>query len=237
MLNVFDDKKELFEVLANEFIAVATASIKAKGFFTVALTGGNSPAALYQLLASPAYRTRIDWSKAYVFWGDERWVPLNDPKSNATMAYDTLLNHVDIPKEHVYPMYADDQSPEEFAGTYERYITDLLGEDAKLDLILLGMGDDAHTASLFPGQEVLKTTDKKIDSFYLEEQSMYRITMTAPLINAAHHIFVLTFGQNKNAALNQVLHGEFQPMKYPLQLIKPIDGTLRFFVDREAAGK
>jgi 6-phosphogluconolactonase len=234
MVRIFNTKEEITSQAANIFIAAAQNAIEKQGRFVVALTGGSSPVALYTLLATAPYKNKIDWEKVFVFWGDERWVPLDDALSNAKMADDTLLSHVSISKNNIFPMYKEGVSAEAYALEYEESIKSITGEDGQFDLILLGMGDDGHTASLFPGQAVLQEQDKWVAAYYLESQTMFRITLTAALINRAKQIVVLTFGENKAQALNEVLYGAYDPEKYPTQLIKPLDGELLFLTDKAA---
>ena len=152
------------------------------------------------------------------------------------MSYATLLSHVAIPSENIFEMYKDGVTPEDFAVTYEQSIRKVLGDEGKFDLILLGMGDDGHTASLFPGQAVLEEQNKWVAAYYLEPQKMFRITLTAPLINKAEKIVVVAFGEKKAPALKEVTTGEYNPSTYPMQLIKPVSGELLFLVDKSAAG-
>lgn len=237
MIRIFDNTQQLTEAAATLFIATAKQAIAENGKFTVALTGGSSPIALHKILASAEYQTMIDWEKFFVFWGDERWVPFDDERSNTKMAFETLLNHVPIPKDHIYKMYSETLSPEEHAVQYEAEIKAVLGENGAFDLILLGMGDDGHTASLFPHTAVLAEDKKWVDAYYLEPQSMYRITLTAPLINRAKNIVVITFGEKKTDALYEVLEGERNPQEYPSQLLAPTNGKLLFLTDRVAASR
>ncbi|WP_281233953.1 6-phosphogluconolactonase [Flavobacterium gelatinilyticum] len=236
MIQIYNNTDEINSTAADLFVSAAKKAIDEKGKFTVVLTGGSSPAGIYKLLASDAYQDKIDWSKVYVFWGDERWVPLNDDLSNAKMSYSTLLNHVSVPRENIFEMYKDGVTPEEYAVTYEQTIRKILGEEGKFDLILLGMGDDGHTASLFPGEAVLDEQNKWVDAYYLAPQKMYRITLTAPLINKAEKIIVVAFGEKKTHALKEVTTGVYNPALYPMQLIKPVSGDLLFLVDKSAAG-
>lgn len=237
VIQIFDDTQQLTEAAASLFVDAARKAIDEKGKFTVALTGGSSPIALHKLLATAAYQQLIDWQKVFVFWGDERWVPLEDERSNTKMAFETLLDHVPIPKDHIYLMYSAEKSPTEYAVQYEADIRAIVGDDGAFDLILLGMGDDGHTASLFPHTAVLAEQTKWVDAYYLEPQSMYRITLTAPLINQAKHIAVLTFGDKKAKALYEVTEGERNPQQYPSQLLDPINGKLAFLVDKAAASQ
>lgn len=236
MIQIYNNTEEINTKAADLFVESAQKAIAEKGKFTAVLTGGSSPAGIYKLLASDDYKTKIDWSKVYIFWGDERWVPLNDDLSNAKMSYSTLLSHVPIPSENIFEMYADGFTPEDYAATYEQSIRKVLGDEGKFDLILLGMGDDGHTASLFPGQEVLNEQTKWVDAYYLAPQSMHRITLTAPLINKAEKIIVVAFGEKKAPALKEVTTGAYNPALYPMQLIKPVSGELLFLVDKSAAG-
>ena len=237
MVHIYNNIEEITSQAAHIFIAAAQNAIQKRGRFVVALTGGSSPVALYTLLATTPYKTKIDWNTVFVFWGDERWLPLNNALSNAKMAYDSLLNHVSIPKSNIFPMYKEGVSPENYALEYEKSIKRIMGEDGQFDLILLGMGEDGHTASLFPGQAVLQEQDKWVAAYYLESQSMFRITLTVPIINKAKQILVVTFGENKAQALNEVLYGEYNPEKYPTQLIKPLDGELLFLTDQAATSR
>jgi len=234
---VHSSKDALAVAAAELFVETARAAIAKNGRFTVSLTGGSTPEQLYKLLATPDYRDQVEWGKVWVFWGDERWVPLDDAKSNARMSHETLLDHVDIPRNQIFHMYQDGVSPEAYAATYESHLRQVLGEEGAFDLVLLGMGDDGHTASLFPGTAVLQETEKWVDAYFLAPQDMYRITLTAPLINRAKKIVFALFGANKAPALYEVLEGEPNIQTYPSQLIRPGDGELIWLVDESAASK
>lgn len=237
MIQIFENKKTLNTELADYFVSKAQQAILTKDKFTVALTGGSSPAGLYQLLARDSYREKIDWSKVYVFWGDERWVPLDDEKSNAGAAYNDLLNHIPVPKSQIFPMWKPNVSPQEYAKAYEALLEEHLAKGEEFDLIILGMGDDGHTASLFPNQEILKEKEKKVAAYFLAPQDMYRITLTAPLINKAKNIVFLVFGDKKADALYQVLQGPANSNLYPSQLIIRDAQKVTWMVDKEAAKK
>lgn len=236
MVTIFNTKAEIAVCAADIFVAAAQNAIQQRGRFIVALTGGSSPVATYQLLATPDYSNKIDWDSVFVFWGDERWVALDDERSNARMSDETLLSHVPIPKGNLFPMYQQGTTPEDYALEYEQQIKSIAGDDGRFDLILLGMGDDGHTASLFPGESVLKEDKKWVAAYYLTPQNMYRITLTAPIINKANEIVVITFGPTKAYALHEVLYGAYNPEKYPAQLLKPVNGKLLFLADKDAAG-
>ncbi len=235
MVKQYKTKEQIFETAAELFIEAAKKNIAEKGFFSVALTGGSSPADLHKLLAQEPYSAQVDWDKIFVFWGDERWVPLEDNLSNAKMAFETLLDHVSIPKSNIFPMYKDAVDAKDYAQTYEQILREKLGNDGHIDLIFLGMGDDGHTASLFPGTDVLDEKDKWVEAYFLAPQNMYRITLTAPFINKAEKIIVITFGEKKAPALREVLQGENNPQLYPAQLLNPAQGELVYMVDDHAA--
>lgn len=235
-IRIFDDLDTLYTEAADVFKNLSEKSIREKGRFTVALSGGSSPKAIFKLLATDEYAERIDWNKIYFFWVDERWVPLNDDKSNARMTFETLLDKVPVPKDHIFPMYKDNILPEEYASEYESYIRNILGNEGVFDFILLGMGDDGHTASLFPGEEILNEKEKWVSAYYLKPQEMYRITLTAPVINRAENILAVAFGESKKQALNEILNGEYNPELYPMQLIEKKENFM-FFTDHKAMGK
>lgn len=235
-IRIFDDLDTLYTEAADVFKNLSEKSIREKGRFTVALSGGSSPKAIFKLLATDEYAERIDWNKIYFFWVDERWVPLNDDKSNARMTFETLLDKVSVPKDHIFPMYKDNILPEEYAREYESYIRNILGNEGVFDFILLGMGDDGHTASLFPGEEILNEKEKWVSAYYLKPQEMYRITLTAPVINRAENILAVAFGESKKQALNEILNGEYNPELYPMQLIEKKENFM-FFTDHKAMGK
>lgn len=234
-ITVFDDLEKLYTEAADVFVDLSKKAIQKNDRFVVALSGGSSPKAIFKLLATQKYAEQIEWNKVYFFWVDERWVPLHDDKSNFRMTDETLLSHVPVDKNHIFPMYAEGKTPEDYAKTYEEQIRSILGNDGVFDFILLGMGDDGHTASLFPGEEVLNEKEKWVSAYYLKPQEMFRITLTAPVINNAENILVIAFGESKKHALNEVLNGEYNPSLYPLQLIEKKDGY-HFFTDEKAKG-
>ncbi len=235
MLRIFQDRADIAKTAANMFVQIAQQAIQESGRFTVSLTGGTSPEALYNLLAVAPYENQIDWSKAFIFWGDERWVPLTDDKSNAKMTNRTLLSKLPVPKDQIFYMWAEGKQPQEYASEYEQQVRRVLGADLSFDLVLLGMGPEGHTASLFPHEPVLTEKNKLVDAYFLKSQKMYRITLTAPLINKAKNIVVMLFSEEKADALYQVLEGERNPDLYPAQLIQPEKGQITWLVDEAAA--
>lgn len=235
MLNIFATTEEIFKEAAAVFISSANEAIMQKGYFAVALTGGSSPEGLYRLLSEDQYKNQIDWTKVLIFWGDERWVPLDNDLSNARMSYEQLLDRVPVRPVNVFPMYRDGITAEDFAAVYNVLLKEMLGSDGRMDLILLGMGQDGHTASLFPGTVALDETENWVTAYYLEQQQMYRITLTAPFLNRARKLLVIAFGETKAEALKEVLEGPYNPRIYPAQLLAPSQGELLFLVDKKAA--
>ncbi len=202
---------------------------------TIVLSGGSTPGKLYELLASPEFKNLIDWSKLHFFWGDERYVPFTDKRNNAKMAFDILLNQVPVNKDHIHTMRTD-LEPEDAAVQYEELLHEYFPDaDHTFDLVLLGMGDNAHTLSLFPGYEVVHEKKQWVKSFYLAEEKMYRITLTAPVINGSGRVIFLVSGAGKAAMLNYVLSGEYDPALYPAQAIQPFNDDLYWYVDQRAA--
>jgi 6-phosphogluconolactonase len=232
-VTVVDNLDELYKKTADLFVDFSKEAIDKRGKFVVALSGGSSPKAIFQLLATKAYAEKIEWNKIYFFWVDERWVPLDDDKSNAKMTFETLLNEVPVNRDQIFPMFKENISAEDYAVEYENHIKKVLGDEGRFDFILLGMGDDGHTASLFPGEEILNEETKWVDAYFLAPQDMYRITLTAPIINKAENVLVVTFGESKKHALNEVLHGEYNPKLYPLQIIKPEKKELQILTTSE----
>lgn len=213
-------------------MARAQACITRDGKFNVALTGGSTPRAAYTLLGSDAYRERLDWSRVYVFWGDERCVPPDDEASNFRMARETLLDHVAIPNENIFRMRGEDP-PELAAAAYERLLHNVVGE--RFHLIHLGMGADAHIASLFPGSAALREENRWVYSQFAEAADMWRITLTPVVINNAAAITFMVAGSQKAAAVARVLEGPRAPVEIPAQLVAPTNGEVLWLIDADAA--
>jgi 6-phosphogluconolactonase len=216
----FNSKDLLAKAAADYILELSAVAIKERGQFSIALSGGTTPAVLFALLVKPPYVNQIDWKKTFVFWGDERAVPLGSPQNNAHNAKKDLLNHIDIPAENVFPIPTN-LPPAEAAVRYENTVKFFFKSDLpKFDLILLGMGDNGHTASLFPHTTILHEQQAIVKEVWVEEVNMDRISFTAPLINNARHILFLVAGKDKADMLHKVLEGEYKPEDYPAQLIK-----------------
>ena len=234
-LLIYKTQTELFEDLIDYIVAIADSAIKENDCFNFVLTGGNSPKALYELLAT-THKDRIDWSKVYFFFGDERNVLPTHESYNGLMAKRAMLDPLNIPADQIF--YVDTTlAPEKAAIEYNKAISaHFNGADIAFDLILLGMGDDAHTASLFPGTSILNNKQVEIDSVFVEKLSTYRISFTAPLINKAKNIAFLVFGESKAEAVKHVIEDDKKnPQLYPSQLIDPVDGSVTWFLDKAAA--
>jgi 6-phosphogluconolactonase len=237
-LHIYKDYNELITAFAEWLIAYIDSTLQKQDRFTIALSGGSTPQQLHTLLASSPYKEKIAWSKLHVFWGDERFVPFEDDRNNAKMAFDTLLDHVPVPKEQIHIMRTDIQpetSAEEYEKILARYFPVTIPPVTTFDLVLLGMGDDGHTLSLFPGTHVMHIEDKMVTSLFLKQQDMYRITLTAPVVNRAACVAFLISGAGKAVALKEVIEGDYEPYLYPSQVIKPKNGELYWFLDKAAA--
>jgi 6-phosphogluconolactonase len=235
MLHVSKDPDTLLTALANFVVARAKVCIEQSGRFTIALSGGSSPKRLYELLASDAYRKRIDWKKVYFFFGDERYVPEDHANSNFLMVKKSLFVPLNVSSEQIFAVNTSLQ-PSDAAIDYEQRIRmHFHDNDCRFDLILLGLGDNSHTASLFPHTSVLHEEHALVKEIYVQEVSMYRITFTAPLINAAQCVAFLVYGSSKAEAVANILKGPVNIDDYPAQLINPEDGELHWFMDGPAA--
>lgn len=233
-LLIYKTLEELNQDLADYIIKIAEVAIEENDRFNFVLTGGNSPKELYRILSVDC-KDRIDWEKVYFFFGDERNVPSNDENYNGLMAKNNFFDNLNIAADHIF--YVDTTlAPEKAAIEYKKSIDNHFnGSDIVFDLILLGMGDDAHTASIFPYTDLVKNEEVTVDAVFVEKLNTYRISLTAPLINKAENIAFLAFGENKAEALLHVIGDEEKNFeKYPAQLINPIDGKLTWFVDEAA---
>jgi 6-phosphogluconolactonase len=235
---IFTDAEHLCRGLAEWITSLIEETLTRKEGFSLVLSGGNTPKKLHLLLASSPYKERINWKNVHVFWGDERAVPFDDERNNARMAFDTLLDKVDVPASQIHIMDTS-LTPEEAAAGYEELLNEYFGTDIlpvrTFDLVLLGMGDDGHTLSLFPGTPVIHEEKSWATSFFLKAQDMHRITLTKNIVNHADHIVFMISGKDKARAVHEVLEGEKNPDLYPSQIIAPTQGELHYFMDRDAA--
>ena len=219
MIRVFENSRELARGAAEHFVSLAP--------LTVALSGGSTPKVLYQLLADQ-FQTQLPWPRIQFFWSDERHVPPDHPDSNYRMAHEALLSRVPVPESNVHRVRSENPAAQEAADEYEKVMV------PRLDLILLGLGTDGHTASIFPGSEVLHETKRLVAAPWVEKLNTYRITMTLPLLNNGASILFLVSGAEKAQIVKEVLEG---PKKYPAQFVQPTNGELIWMLDKEAASQ
>lgn len=235
----------LYRQAAERFVGSARRSVEQRGAFCVALSGGSTPRSLYRLLAKPAFSRQIPWQQVQVFWGDERCVPPTDPESNFRTASESLLAHVSIPGGNVHRIRGE-LGPHQAAQEYGRSLRSTPSlpmvrippngqELPRFDLILLGLGEDGHTASLFPESGALREDQQLVVENWVESVGTWRVTLTVSVINAAVEVMFLVSGSGKAQTLQRVLEGPWQPERLPAQMIKPADGSLTWLIDTEAA--
>jgi 6-phosphogluconolactonase len=229
-LVVVPDGDSLANVAAQRFAALASSAIAERGRFVVALSGGSTPEPVYALLANEPLVSEVDWGRVQVLWGDERCVPPDHPDSNYRMAFMALLEHVPIPQESVHRIRGE-LSPTEAAAVYRVEVREVLGDEGRFDLVLLGMGTDGHTASLFPNTNAIEEREREAVAVYVQRLASWRVTLTLPTINAAHDAVFLVSGAAKASVLARVHAGE----ALPAGLVQPEDGRLTWLVDQQAA--
>jgi 6-phosphogluconolactonase len=243
LVNVFADAAALAAAASERFADAADLAIADRGRFVVALSGGSTPRRTFELLAREPLASRVNWSRVHVVWGDERCVPPTDAESNYRMAREALLGQVPVPAENIHRMRGEDD-PANAAASYEATLRTLFRipngppsfePGRNIDLALLGLGDNGHTASIFPGSAIVDERDRWVSAEYVPAVAMWRITMTAPLLNAASEILFLVSGGAKSSVLKQVLEGPRHPQELPAQLIAPTRGRIQWLVDRAAA--
>lgn len=210
-------------------------TLKKQEFFTLVLSGGSTPKLLFEKLASPEFLNKINWKRIHIFWGDERVVPFSDERNNAKMAFDILLHHADIPASQIHVMRTDIE-PNFAVDEYRKLLHTFFSNTSfSFDLVLLGMGDDGHTLSLFPGSPIIEEHQNWVNAVYNEQQEMYRITLMPLIVNKSHRIAFMVEGGKKAGVLQRVLEGEYIPSKLPAQIIVPVEGELHWFLDEAAA--
>ena len=238
IVRVLTDPPAVFAAAAVEFLERARTAIQGSGRFTVALSGGHTPKSLYELLATQA---DTPWDKIHFFFSDERHVPPDSPDSNFRMANESLFAKAPIPKENIHRVPAEIPDADTAAQSYEQTLRQFfqIEEDEDLprfDLILLGLGPDGHTASLFPGTAALHEDDRLMAANWVEKFKTWRLTFTYPVINNAAAVLFMATGEEKQEALLQILQGKPDRENYPAQGIHPTNGSLLWLVDQAAAG-
>ena len=239
-IRVLTTPQELFAAAGDEVIRVANEAISTRGRFTIALSGGSTPKSLYNLLATNA-RTALSWEKMFFFWGDERHVPPTDPDSNYRMVQEAMLSKVPVPPANVFRLAAENPDAEAVAKDYEstlrKFFSLEAGQIPAFDLILLGMGPDGHTASLFPGTDGLKVKSRLVIANWVEKLKTSRLSFTLPMLNGARYVTFLVSGTDKASALKNVLEENVPGEQYPAKLVNPSNGKLIWFIDRAAASQ
>lgn len=232
--------QELFAAAAEEFVHAVTEAVAQRGRFTVALSGGSTPRNLYTLLATNA-RTSLPWDKMFFFWGDERHVPPDDPESNYRMAEEAMLSKVPVAAGNVFRIPAENPDAAAAAEQYEQTLRKFFSTETtvvpRFDLVLLGMGPDGHTASLFPETAGLQEESRLVIANWVEKFKTSRITLTLPVLNAARCVLFLVGGADKAPAARAVLESDAPGEKYPSKLVQPSDGKLIWMLDRAAASE
>lgn len=236
-IKIFDDRNALNMGAAEFWQQIAAAAVAVRGRFTVALSGGSTPKPFYELLAQSPWKESLPWSKTHIFLGDERNVPTDDPQSNFRMINEALLSKIKIPTENIHRVRTELKDPQKVAADYERTLREFFPGSAwpQLDLNLLGLGENGHTASLFPHTSVLHDRANWVAGLYIEEVKMDRITMTVPAINHSRNIAFFVAGESKAEVVRDILHGARDPERLPAQLIQAEAGTVTWLLDRPAA--
>ncbi|XZE53774.1 6-phosphogluconolactonase [Planctomycetaceae bacterium SH139] len=231
-LQLYDDAPALAAATAIAFQELANQVIATDRPFRVALSGGSTPQRLYRLLAT----TALPWDQIEWYWGDERNVPHDHPDSNYRMVCEALLNTAPVPPANVFPVPIEVDNPTATARNYAETMQRQFQSTTfpRFDLVLLGIGDDAHTASLFPNTSALQVSDKVFVENWVPQHDTFRLTLTAPTINAASHVWFLITGENKQDALAKIWGAAQEPQQFPAQLVKPENGQLRWLTSREA---
>ncbi|MEX0829289.1 MAG: 6-phosphogluconolactonase [Nitrospirales bacterium] len=238
---VCQTQEDLFEAAAQIVVQAVSFRREPDHLSSVALSGGSTPQGLFARLVAEPFRSQVDWSSIHVFWGDEREVPPDHADSNFRMAKEHLLDRVPIPMDQVFRMEGECQA-QDAADRYEDVLQRVFSLKNKevvprFDLILLGMGPDGHTASLFPETSVLRETTRWVAAPWVEKLHTHRITLTPPVLNAAHHIVFVVSGLDKSLAVQAVLEGPSQPSQFPAQLVNPVQGEVIWLLDSESASQ
>lgn len=240
-VNIFSDQNDLFLSLAKDFAERVNTIVDSKKEFRVVLSGGSTPISFFNILTTQPFRTQIPWHKVNFFIGDERYVPFESYESNYRMMKEHLFSKLPIPAGNIYPIPTDFEDPKDAVKKYEHTLRKAFhirnnGFPA-FDVIYLGLGEDAHTASLMPGNNYTDDKHSLVTAVWLENQKMYRVTLTPAAINHALNVIFLVTGSNKAFALHQVLEGSFKPAQYPAQLIQCVNNKNIWYLDQAAAGK
>ena len=242
--NIFSGQQALLQAAAEHWILAAQNAINDHGQFSVALTGGSTPRPLYQLLAEEKYASRLDWSRVYLFWGDERMVPVDHKDSNYNMAKETLIDHIPIPAKNIFPMVSGNDFSEldldSYVQHYDNVMKQFVGCEVngfpKFDLIMLGMGADGHTASLFPATDILDEKNKAVAKVYVEKLRSWRISLTYPVLEVCENILLTVCGKDKADVLNQVFSHPQSNNQFPISRIA-LNHSIHWYLDKDAVAE
>jgi 6-phosphogluconolactonase len=228
LLTIAPDEQSLAERVAERFVSLAAESVRARGAGLICLTGGKTPRRMYELLASDPWAARLEWDRIHLYWSDERHVPPDDPESNYGMTRDALVTRVPIPAAHVHRIRGE-LAPDDAAAACERDLPD------RFDLMLLGMGGDAHIASLFPGSALVAERRVRVAAVWVPHLEAYRITLTPPALLASGHILMLVAGADKAPAVAAAFDRATDVARYPVHLLREAGNRVEWFIDRAAA--
>lgn len=230
---IWPDVMTLSNAAAHIIVVETNKAIEQKGYCTIALSGGNTPKVLYELLSTPPFVKNINWKKCFFYFGDERFVPHTSEESNYKMAMDALLSKVPVPKKNIIGIATENISPAMTAAAYEGEVKKHISKAVPFDIILLGIGEEGHTASIFPNSSLLKTTKKWVSHIFVKEKNMERITFTLPFINTASNVIFLVSGSSKAAILKKIFSSKGKGL--PAAMVRP-KGTIYWLLDEAAAG-
>jgi 6-phosphogluconolactonase len=244
MIRIVADAAALYRAAAEEFVQRAEAAVRERGSFAVALAGGSTPKGLYTLLAGDgagSFKARVPWDRSHFFWGDERHVPPDHPDSNYRMAYEAMLSRVMVPPEQIHRIKTENPDAGQAAEQYEQVLREFFrlqpGQWPRFDLVLLGMGPDGHTASLFPGTDAIHEQVRLVAAPWVQKFNTHRVTLTPPVLNHSAAVIFMVSGSDKAETLQAVLEGGYEPDRLPSQVVRPAEGALLWLVDRAAAAK
>ncbi len=234
-IHVYPNKEKLVIATTERVINLIGQAIQENGFCNIALAGGNTPREVYSMLAANSYRGRVDWNRIHLFWGDERMVPPEHRDSNFRMVQQTLLKHVNIPDGNVHRIRGEIE-PEQASVEYTKLLHDHFREDSpRFDLILLGVGEDGHTASLFPDTDAIEECERHAVAVFVPRLNTWRVTLTVPVLNAAREVFFLVSGSPKSNIIKHIMSIKQPTKDLPATLVNPENGTLHWMLDSDAA--
>lgn len=235
-LLICGDPEQAARETAERFVCAGVRSVALRGVFNVAVPGGSSPRRAFELLATGGFVDLVPWTRTHVFFTDERCVPPDDIESNYRLAFDTLLSHVPAPKSNIH-RFRGELEPDEAAALYEHELRQAMGGPPRFDLVILGMGQDTHTASLFPNSPALAEHFRLAAANWIETLNAHRLTLTVPALSSAESIIIMALGTEKAEAVRTALQGEVNVEAHPVQAIRPDTGRLLWIVDQDAASE